>query len=90
MPEAHVAFRPAGCLEPLCHACAQLQAEQIAEAYFREQLDPRALEQPMIRALGQYGVTRASFGVQSFDRAVQITINRVQTFEETAAAAEAG
>src|SRR6267378_4412209 len=43
MPETHVAFRPAGCLEPLCDTCAELQAEQIAEAYFREQLDARTL-----------------------------------------------
>ena len=40
----------------------------------------------MIDALAFGGVNRASLGVQSFDPAVQRAINRVQSFEETAAA----
>lgn len=51
------------------------------------EIDPRRLSAPMIDALALGGVNRASLGVQSFDREVQHAINRVQTFEETAAAA---
>jgi oxygen-independent coproporphyrinogen-3 oxidase len=40
----------------------------------------------MIEALALSGVNRASLGVQSFDPAVQRAINRVQSFDVTAAA----
>ena len=49
------------------------------------ELDPRTLEQSMIDALAEGGVTRASLGVQSFDPVVQRAINRIQSFEQTAA-----
>lgn len=52
------------------------------------EIDPRTLTSAMILALGISGVTRASLGVQSFDPIVQRAINRVQSFEETAAATE--
>ena len=52
------------------------------------EIDPRTLTSAMIVALGIGGVTRASLGVQSFDPIVQRAINRVQSFEETAAATE--
>jgi oxygen-independent coproporphyrinogen-3 oxidase len=52
------------------------------------EIDPRTLEPEMIAALGQGGVTRASLGVQSFDPVVQHAINRVQTYDQTAAATE--
>ena len=42
----------------------------------------------MIHALAFGGVNRASLGVQSFDPVVQRAINRVQSFEETAAATD--
>ena len=51
------------------------------------EIDPRRISAPMIDALALGGVNRASLGVQSFDHTVQQAINRVQTFEETAAAA---
>jgi oxygen-independent coproporphyrinogen-3 oxidase len=50
------------------------------------EIDPRTLTPETIDALGEGGVTRASLGVQSFDSVVQQAINRVQTFEQTAAA----
>jgi oxygen-independent coproporphyrinogen-3 oxidase len=50
------------------------------------EIDPRRLTQAMIDALAFGGVNRASLGVQSFDPVVQRAINRVQSFEETAAA----
>jgi oxygen-independent coproporphyrinogen III oxidase len=52
------------------------------------EIDPRTLTPPMIAALGEAGVNRASLGVQSFDPAVQRAINRIQSFEQTARAAE--
>jgi oxygen-independent coproporphyrinogen-3 oxidase len=50
------------------------------------EIDPRTLTDRMIGALALGGVNRASLGVQSFDAVVQRAINRVQSFEETAAA----
>jgi oxygen-independent coproporphyrinogen-3 oxidase len=52
------------------------------------EIDPRNLSSAMIDALALGGINRASLGVQSFDPVVQYAINRVQTFEETAIAAE--
>jgi oxygen-independent coproporphyrinogen III oxidase len=52
------------------------------------EIDPRTLSSSMIGALALGGVNRASLGVQSFDPVVQYAINRVQSFEETATAAE--
>jgi oxygen-independent coproporphyrinogen III oxidase len=52
------------------------------------EIDPRTLSSAMIGALALGGVNRASLGVQSFDPVVQYAINRVQSFEETATAAE--
>ncbi len=50
------------------------------------EIDPRTLSRPMIAALAEGGITRASLGVQSFDPAVQQAINRVQSIAETEAA----
>jgi oxygen-independent coproporphyrinogen III oxidase len=50
------------------------------------EIDPRGLTPEMIEALAYGGVNRASLGVQSFDPAVQRAINRVQSFDVTAAA----
>jgi len=50
------------------------------------EIDPRTLTGGMIDTLALAGVNRASLGVQSFDPAVQRAINRIQSFEETAAA----
>jgi oxygen-independent coproporphyrinogen-3 oxidase len=50
------------------------------------EIDPRTLSREMIEALALSGVNRASLGVQSFDPAVQRAINRVQSFDVTAAA----
>jgi oxygen-independent coproporphyrinogen-3 oxidase len=52
------------------------------------EIDPRTLTGAMISALGRAGVTRASLGIQSFDPLVQAAVNRVQSFEQTVAAAE--
>jgi oxygen-independent coproporphyrinogen-3 oxidase len=52
------------------------------------EIDPRTLSSAIIDALALGGVNRASLGIQSFDPVVQYTINRVQSFEETARAVE--
>lgn len=49
------------------------------------EVDPRTLTEPLATAFGRAGVNRASLGVQSFDSVVQQAINRVQSFETTAA-----
>jgi oxygen-independent coproporphyrinogen III oxidase len=58
----------------------------LSSAEIAIEIDPRTLTGPMIDALAYGGVNRASLGVQSFDSVVQRAINRVQSFEETAAA----
>jgi oxygen-independent coproporphyrinogen-3 oxidase len=56
------------------------------DAEIAVEIDPRTLTAAMIEALGLCGVNRASLGVQSFDPVVQQAINRVQSYEQTAAA----
>jgi oxygen-independent coproporphyrinogen-3 oxidase len=52
------------------------------------EIDPRTLEKPVVAALAEAGVTRASLGVQDFDPEVQRAINRWQPFEMTRQAVE--
>ena len=52
------------------------------------EIDPRTLTADMVEAMRLSGVNRASLGVQSFDPVVQRAINRVQSFEQTAAVVE--
>jgi oxygen-independent coproporphyrinogen-3 oxidase len=59
-----------------------------ADVEIAVEIDPRTLTGAMVSALGEAGVTRASLGVQSFDPVVQVAVNRVQSFEQTAAAVE--
>jgi len=63
--------------------------EVLPSAEIAVEIDPRTLSPAMIESLRRGGVNRASLGVQSFDPAVQRAINRVQSFEATAAAAVA-
>jgi oxygen-independent coproporphyrinogen-3 oxidase len=49
------------------------------------EIDPRTLTSDMVEAMRLAGVNRASLGVQSFDPVVQRAINRIQSFEQTAA-----
>jgi oxygen-independent coproporphyrinogen-3 oxidase len=48
------------------------------------EIDPRSVAPEMLEALGECGINRASLGVQSFDPAVQKSINRIQSVERTA------
>jgi oxygen-independent coproporphyrinogen-3 oxidase len=48
------------------------------------ELDPSDLVADSIKNLIEFGITRASIGVQDFDPEIQIAINRPQSFELTA------
>ena len=50
------------------------------------EIDPRTLTPELATAFARAGVNRASLGVQTFDPKVQAAINRVQSFDTTAAA----
>ncbi|MEX2629568.1 MAG: oxygen-independent coproporphyrinogen III oxidase [Tistlia sp.] len=52
------------------------------------EIDPRDLEPAVVEAFAAAGITRASLGVQDFAPRVQKAINRLQSFECTAAAVE--
>jgi len=52
------------------------------------EIDPRTLTHEIVCALKDGGVTRASLGVQDFDLRVQQAVGRVQSFEQTARAAD--
>jgi oxygen-independent coproporphyrinogen-3 oxidase len=56
---------------------------------FSIELDPRSVRDGDIAAYAAMGFNRASFGVQDFDRAVQLAINREQTIAETLRAIDA-
>ena len=69
-------------------ALMRLSFDVAPTANIAVEIDPRTLTAEMADALGQSRVTRASLGVQSFDPVVQKAINRVQSEEVTALAAE--
>ncbi len=48
------------------------------------EIDPTDMTPEKCDAMAEIGLTRASLGVQDFDPEIQMTINRIQTFEETA------
>lgn len=52
------------------------------------EIDPRSLTPAHVEALAAIGVNRASLGVQDLDQKVQQAIGRIQTFEQTAEAAD--
>jgi oxygen-independent coproporphyrinogen-3 oxidase len=52
---------------------------------FAVEVDPRGMDAGRIDALVESGLTRVSIGVQDFDPAVQVAINRIQTVDETRA-----
>jgi oxygen-independent coproporphyrinogen-3 oxidase len=68
----------------LRHAFFVLPTAEIAV-----EIDPRRLDAAMTGALALGGINRASLGVPSLDPLVQRAINRVQSFEQTAAATKA-
>lgn len=53
------------------------------EAEVSVEMDPNDLDEDRYDALAEIGLTRASIGVQDFDKRVQQAINREQTFAQT-------
>ncbi|ODT77573.1 MAG: oxygen-independent coproporphyrinogen III oxidase [Pelagibacterium sp. SCN 64-44] len=47
------------------------------------EIDPNDLGEDRFDAMAEFGLTRASVGVQDFDEKVQRAINRLQSFEQT-------
>jgi oxygen-independent coproporphyrinogen III oxidase len=58
-------------------------------AEFSVEIDPGEVDAARLDALAAAGMTRASIGVQDFDPTIQATIGRDQSYELTAAAAQA-
>ncbi len=54
------------------------------DAEFAVEIDPRGVDDVLIRAMADAGVNRASVGVQDVNPIVQKAINRIQPFSETA------
>jgi oxygen-independent coproporphyrinogen-3 oxidase len=80
------ALRPADFVDltaRLGHAFRLLPGAEIAA-----ELDPGMLSPTFIEAVGEAGVTRVSLGVQTFDPAVQVMVNRVQPYDHVARAVE--
>jgi oxygen-independent coproporphyrinogen-3 oxidase len=48
------------------------------------EIDPNDMDEERLDALAEFGMTRASLGIQDFDPRVQQAINRLQTFEQSA------
>jgi len=55
---------------------------------FSIEIDPNDMVPERYDDLAEAGVTRVSIGVQDFDSQVQVAINRLQSFEQTAAVVE--
>ncbi|MCG6856742.1 MAG: oxygen-independent coproporphyrinogen III oxidase [Salaquimonas sp.] len=53
------------------------------DARISVEIDPNDVTAKTIQGFKALGMNRASIGVQDFDRQVQETINRIQTFEDT-------
>ena len=52
------------------------------------EIDPRTLRRELVPVLADAGTSRASLGVQDFDQSVQRAVGRIQSFGQTARAAE--
>ena len=59
---------------------------QLAEhGEFSIEVDPRKVDAAQVALLAELGFNRMSIGVQDFDPLVQAAVNRIQSFDETAA-----
>ena len=56
---------------------------------FSIEIDPRELPTARIDHLAKLGINRVSIGVQDFDPAVQVAVNRIQSVDETRAIIDA-
>lgn len=55
-----------------------------ADCEISVEIDPGFVDEEKLTAWRDFGITRASIGVQDFDEAVQKAINRPQSYEQTA------
>lgn len=76
--------KPIGEVMDALHRCFDFAAD----AEIAIEIDPRTLTAETAQGLGALGFTRASFGVQTFDPAVQYAVNRIQSAETTEIAAD--
>src|SRR5690606_13899799 len=60
-----------------------------ADAEICIEIDPNDIDDGRYDAMAQFGLTRASIGVQDFDPKVQKAINRLQSFDDTRAVVDA-
>ena len=60
-----------------------------AQAECSIEVDPRSADAETIHTLAEIGFNRISVGVQDFDPGVQRAVNRIQSYEQTAAVVEA-
>ena len=61
----------------------------VEEGEYSIEIDPRKVNEATIATLAELGFNRISLGVQDFDPAVQLAVNRIQTEEETLRVIEA-
>lgn len=55
-----------------------------SDAEIAIEIDPRSITREQVAGMKEAGITRASLGVQDFERQVQLAIRREQSFEQTA------
>jgi oxygen-independent coproporphyrinogen III oxidase len=58
------------------------------QAELAVEIDPRVLSREYVATLAAAGITRASLGAQDFDARVQRAVGRIQSFDQTALAAD--
>ena len=56
----------------------------LPDAEISIEIDPNDMDEERLDALSEFGMTRASLGIQDFDPRVQKAINRLQSYEQTA------
>lgn len=71
------------------HLATCFQFAEPANREYSIEIDPRTVTPDDVKALAGMGFDRMSLGVQDFDPAVQVAVNRVQSKEETLRVAEA-
>lgn len=73
-------------METMASVMAALNArfDVLAGAEIAIELDPRTFAPDMAAHLADFGITRASLGVQEFDEKVQRAVNRIQPFDKVA------
>ncbi|OHX19288.1 oxygen-independent coproporphyrinogen III oxidase [Chromobacterium sphagni] len=64
--------------------------EFLSDGEYSIEIDPRKVKRETMFSLAEYGFNRISVGVQDFDPAVQLAVNRVQSEQETREVIEAG